>query len=102
MHHAKSGETSEPSITVLPQTAFRQSLKACHHEPFKEGQRVVLLSLTAAGWINSGIKGCILSLETYQDSIGRNLSKAKVVWDATSQHPSRISVTALSRLRHEK
>ena len=98
----ESGETAEPKITVLPRVPFRRSMKAPHHEQFCAGQRVVLLSLTADGWIDSGFKGQILSLETKQDSMGRAVPRAQVVWDESSCHPSRIGYTALSRLRHEQ
>lgn len=102
VHPVESGETAEQKITVLPRVPFRRSMKAPHHEQFKAGQRVVLLSLTADGWIDSGFKGQILALETKQDSLGRSVPRAQVVWDEGEQHPSRIGYTALSRLRHEQ
>jgi hypothetical protein len=77
-------------------------MKAINREQFRAGQRVVLLSLTADGWIDSGFKGQILALETKQDSTGRSVPRAQVVWDEGEQHPSRIGYTALSRLRHEQ
>jgi len=98
----ESGETAEQKITLLPRVSFRHSMKVHHHEQFKTGQRVVLLSLTADGWIDSGFRGQILALETKQDSMGRSIPRAQVVWDEGEQHPSRIGYTALSRLRHEQ
>lgn len=98
----ESGETAEQKITVLPRVPFRRSMKAHHHGQFQAGQRVILLSLTADGWIDSGFKGQILALETQQDSMGRSVPRAQVVWDESSCHPSRIGYTALSRLRHEQ
>jgi len=102
VHPVESGETAEQKITVLPRVPFRRSMKASHHEQFSAGQRVVLLSLTADGWIDSGFKGQILSLDSQQDSMGRTIPRAQVVWDECRQHPSRIGYTALSRLRHEQ
>lgn len=100
-HPVGSGETSEPRITVLPKAPFKHSLKTRRHAPFNAGERVVLLSLTAGGWIDSGFKGRIVSIESQSDSMGRSVPKAQVVWDANDKHPSRSSLTALSRLRHE-
>jgi len=63
---------------------------------------VVLVSLTSDGWIYSGFKGTILSFEYEKDSKGRSVRKARVAWDEGDQHPARISVSAISRLRPEQ
>jgi hypothetical protein len=77
-------------------------MKASSRGKFLAGQRVVLLSLTSDGWIDSGIRGEILSVKTNSDSLGRAIPKAQVAWDEGGQHPARIGYTALSRLRHEQ
>lgn len=97
-----AGETSEQKVTVLPRAPFRRSFKGKKHAPFIPGQRVVLLSLTADGWISSGIHGTILSLSDEQDVLGRRVPKATVEWDGTSHRASYIGHTALSRLRHQQ
>jgi hypothetical protein len=98
----ESAQDAEPLITVLPRMPFRQSLRSKKHASVTEGQRVVLVSLTADGWIYSGFKGTVLSLETEQDRKGRAVQKARVAWDEGDQHPARISVSAISRLRPEQ
>jgi len=98
----ESAQDPEPVITVLPRTPFRQSLRTPNHDPFTKGQRVVLVSLTSDGWIYSGFKGTILSFEYEKDSKGRSVRKARMAWDEGDQHPARISVSAISRLRPEQ
>lgn len=98
----ESAQDPEPLITVLPTAPFRRSLRSSRHAPFHEGQRVVLVSLTSDGWIYSGFKGTILSLESERDDQGRTVPKARVEWDEGGQHPSRIGVSAISRLRPEQ
>jgi len=95
----ESGETSELFLRVLPPERFKQSLRSSSAHVFAIGERVVLLSFTAAGWIYSGFHGTIVSLQSELDSRGRKVQKAQVEWDAGLRHPARISVHAVSRLR---
>lgn len=95
----ESGETPEHFIRVLPPERFKQSLRSSSPHVFTIGERVVLLSFTAAGWIYSGFHGTIVSLQSELDSRGRKVQKAHVEWDAGLRHPARISVHAVSRLR---
>ena len=95
----ESSETAEPLCRVLPPEPFRQSLRSSAHHDFSSGERVVLLSLTADGWIHSGFKGTILSVTAKCDANGRRIPRAHVEWDEGVRHPSRISVHAVSRLR---
>lgn len=94
-----SGETAESLITVLPPERFQQSLRSEQKHDFAIGQRVVLLSLTAAGWIKSGFQGTIVAFKAERDSRRRTVRKAQVEWDAGYSHPAHIGIHALSRLR---
>lgn len=93
------GEYAEFSCRVLPSERFQQSFRNTQRHDFQPGERVVLLSLTAAGWIDSGFKGTILSIATRRDAKGRQVPHAEVEWDECHRHPSRICQHAVSRLR---
>jgi hypothetical protein len=95
----QSGETPDYFCRVLPPAPFKQSLRYKARHDFAVGSRVVLLSLTAAGWISSGFRGTIVSFSTVRDSQGRESRRAQVEWDAGITHPAHIGVHALSRLR---
>lgn len=95
----ESGETPELFIRVLPPERYQPSLRCSSAHDFAIGERVVLLSFTAAGWIHSGFKGTLLAFVFERDSKGRKVRKAQVEWDAGLRHPARISVHAVSRLR---
>lgn len=95
----EDGETAEQFVTALPPRRFQPSLRYTSSHEFAVGQRVVLLSLTAAGWIDSGFTGTILSIEAKSRAGKRNIRRAQVEWDEGYSHPSRIGFHALSRLR---
>lgn len=94
----KPAENSEQNRVVLPSARFQKPKKSRGYK-LQEGERVVLLSLTAGGWIYSGFKGTILSITSSSDSLGRSCPRAVVEWDDGASRPSRTSVHALSRLR---
>lgn len=95
------GETSEYKRTVLPSARFQRPKRSRKHHEFNAGDRVVLLSFTAGGWIYSGFRGTIVSLSSVKDSLGRSCPRAKVAWDEGVSHPAHIGVHAVSRLRPE-
>lgn len=95
------GENSEQTPTVLPFSRFHRSFRKPKNHQYEVGQRVVLLSLTADGWIYSGFRGEILSLSSAKDRCGRRCPKAQVAWDEGASHPAHIGIHALSRLRPE-
>ena len=91
-------ENPEQDRVVLPSARFQKPRKSRGHK-LQEGERVVLLSLTAGGWIDSGFRGTIRSITSSSDALGRACPRATVEWDEGRLHPSRTSTHALSRLR---
>jgi hypothetical protein len=93
-----SAENPEQNRVVLPSSRYQKPRRSRKHK-LKEGERVILLSLTAGGWIDSGFRGTIRSITSISDSLGRSCPRATVEWDEGRTHPSHTSTHALSRLR---
>lgn len=95
------GENPEYKHTALPSSKFQKPRRTPKRHEYHAGDRVVLLSFTAGGWIYSGFRGTILSLSSVKDRSGRSCSRAEVAWDEGLSHPSHIGIHAVSRLRPE-